>query len=128
MATRYLLIVFPIGALTGSLLVQLPVLAALIAGLVVLSMPGRRLPGRAGLLARGGLLVLLVQTLAATVWNAAFQQILISARLDYSVTEFGVLNAIVNFMLSVAFAAGLGLVIAALVAGRRGPSSVGGDH
>ncbi|WP_250001931.1 hypothetical protein [Actinoplanes sp. M2I2] len=100
-----------IGSFVGFFVVQLPVLAVLVAGLVVLSSPARRLPGRSHQFARAGLIVLLAETLASIAWNIAFTQIV--ARTGFSMTQVGLAGSIVGFMLAVLFAAGLGLLIAA---------------
>ncbi|MEU8814299.1 hypothetical protein [Actinoplanes sp. NPDC048796] len=109
---------YAIGPFIGILMVQFPVLAVLIAGLVIVSMPGRRLSGRAGVLARAGLGVLLAEVVASMIWSAVFTQIVAQGPFDMSVTQFSVVNAIISFLLAVFFAAGLGLLIAALVSAR----------
>ncbi|MET0423888.1 MAG: hypothetical protein ABW046_08440 [Actinoplanes sp.] len=108
------------GAFFGTLVVQLPLLAVLILGLVLLSAGGRRLPGRAGLLARCGLGVLLAHSVAATVWSVLLPQLIL--RSDFHVgaaRTFGIASSIVGLLLSALFAAGIGLLIAALLAARR---------
>jgi hypothetical protein len=114
-----------IGPFVGILMVQFPVLAVLVAGLIILSMPGRQLPGRSGWLARAGLGVLLAQVIASMVWSGVFTQIVVQSPFDMSVSQYGILSAIVGFMLAVFFAAGLGLLIAAFVSARS-PAFPGG--
>jgi hypothetical protein len=92
--------------------IQFPVIAVLIAGLVVLSSPARRLPGRSNLLARAGLGVLLAETVASGAWNLVF--LLVIGRADFTASELGLISSLVGFLLAVLFAAGLGLLIAAL--------------
>jgi len=103
--------VIAIGSFVGFFVVQLPVIAVLVAGLVLLSSPARRLPGRSHQLARAGLIVLLAETVASIVWNITFTQIV--GRAGFTATQFGLVSSIVGFMLAVLFAAGLGLLVAA---------------
>lgn len=103
--------------------VQFPIIAVLITGLVVLSSPARRLPGRSNLLARAGLAVLLAQTVASGAWSMVL--LLVVGRADFSASEIGLLSGVVGFLLAVLFAAGLGLLIAAFATVR---SSAGADR
>ncbi|WP_127497632.1 hypothetical protein [Actinoplanes solisilvae] len=105
--------------------VQIPVVAVLITGLVLLSSPARRLPGRSDLLARGGLVVLLAQTVASAAWNAAFTLIIVRA--DFSAAELGLVSGLVGLFLAVLFTAGLGLLIAAFATVRTSRASVSVD-
>lgn len=109
----------------GIFLVQVPVFAVLIVGLILLSGPGRRLPPRSLLLARAGLGVMLAEVLASMTWSALLPQIL--SRMDYRdgfIRTYGIINGIVGFILAILFAAGVGLLVAALL-GAREPSAGG---
>ncbi|MBU2661946.1 hypothetical protein KOI35_00350 [Actinoplanes bogorensis] len=94
----------------GFFVVQIPVVVVLVAGLVMLSAPQRRLPGRSQTLARAGLIVLLAETVASLAWNITFTQIV--ARSGWTATQFGLISSIVGLMLAVFFAVGLGLLVA----------------
>ena len=118
---------YSIGAFFGTLVVQLPILAVLVLGFVLLSTPGRRLPGRAGTLARFGLGLMLAHSLGAMTWSIALPELI--GRMNYGggmVRNIGYASALVGFMLSLLLAAGLGLVIAALVSAR--PADPGPAH
>lgn len=112
---------YPLGAFVGTFVVQLPILAVLVLGLVLLSGARRRLPGRVGVLARAGLAVLLVETLLGVLWSGLMPLYLSRATFrDGSVLRnIGLASAAVQFMLGVLVAAGLGLLLAALLSARR---------
>ncbi|GAB2573851.1 hypothetical protein Aab01nite_20540 [Paractinoplanes abujensis] len=99
------------AALFGFFIVQLPVLVVLVVGLALLGRPEKRLPGRSHTLARAGLIVLLIDTGAQTLFQLAFSRLVL--QLDWSSTQFGLLSAVTSFLFTLLFAGGLGLLIAA---------------
>ncbi len=101
-----------IASYFGFFVTQVPVLAVLVAGLVVLSSSRRRLPGRSNTLARAGLGLLLAETVASLIWNITFTQLI--SRSTFSVAQFGLINGLISFIFAMLFAVGLGLLIAAL--------------
>ncbi|MBM2621255.1 hypothetical protein JIG36_37710 [Actinoplanes sp. LDG1-06] len=116
-----------LGSFIGFFVVQLPVIAVLVGGLVVLASPQRRLPGRSQTLARAGLVVLLSQALASVAWNITFTQII--GRSGWSAAQFGLISSVVGLMLAVVFAGGLGLLVGAFAILRaESARSPGGDH
>jgi hypothetical protein len=111
--------VISIGSFFGIAVVQLPVLVALIVGLVLLAGPGRQLPPRSRLLARFGLILLLVERLVALAWSAFVPQLLAQLDLDGGVVHtYAIASALVGFLLALLAAAGIGLLVAALLAAR----------
>jgi hypothetical protein len=111
-----------IGGLIGTFVVELPILIALIAGLVVLSSAGRRLPGRSAPLARAGLVVLLVQTVLSLLWAGLLPQLLVRTHFgdgSVSIRSYGLISGVVAFLLALVFAVGLTLLVAALLAARQ---------
>ncbi|MEV4641659.1 hypothetical protein AB0J80_30380 [Actinoplanes sp. NPDC049548] len=111
-----------VSYLFSGLLGHLPVLAALIAGLVLVSARQTRLGPRSTTLARLGLAALLLSQLLNMAWLFVFPQLIRS--LDYRASTYGMVTFGVSVVLSLLMAAGLGLLIAALVtrgAGGGGP-------
>jgi hypothetical protein len=117
---------YPLGAFIGTFVVQLPILAVLVLGLVLLSGSRRRLPGRAGVLARAGLAVLLVEALLGVLWSGLMPLYLSQAtfRDGAVLRNIGLASAAVQFLLGVLVAAGLGLLLAALLTDRH-PAAYG---
>ena len=111
----------PLGAFVGTLVVQLPILAVLVLGLVLLSGPRRRLPGRAGVLARAGLAVILVETILGVLWAGLLPLYLSQAtfRDGSLLRNIGLASASVQFLLGVLVATGLGLLLTALLTAHR---------
>ncbi|MGX6605701.1 hypothetical protein ACWKSP_26745 [Micromonosporaceae bacterium Da 78-11] len=118
-----------LGTLVGTFVVQLPILAVLIVGLALLSSSrGRLLPARSGLLARAGLGMLLAHSLAALAWSALLPQLIMQTNFgsgSLTLRSYGLISAVVGFMLSLLFAAGLGLLVAALLGAGRPPDPPG---
>ena len=108
-----------VGVFFGTFVVQLPVFAVLIVGLILLAGQGGRLPPRSLLLARAGLAVMLAESLASMAWAALLPQLL--AQLDYDsgiIRTYSIASAAVGFLLALLFATGVGLLVAALLAAR----------
>ena len=105
------------GALFSGVVVQLPLLAVLVTGFVLVS--GRRaaIGGRSALLARVGLAVLTVSVLLQVLWTALFPWLLAALDLNYS--RFGVLSFAVGLVLSLVHAAAIALLVAAIVTRAR---------
>jgi hypothetical protein len=111
--------VYSVVSFFGVLVVQLPVLAVLVLGLILLSTPGRRLPPRSLLLARTGLGVMLAECIASTAWTLLLPQLLMRAEFGSGfVHSFGYASAVAGFLLAVLFAVGVGLLVAALLSAR----------
>ena len=110
------------------LVVQLPILVALIAGLVALGVSGRRLPRYSRRLARAGLVVLLIASAGTLAWGMCLHVISSSASmLDLFLPRIVVIDASIRFLLAVTGAIGLWLLVTALVTGRAdAPESVSG--
>jgi len=117
--------VYSLTSLYGVLLGQAPVLLVLMIGLILLASPGRRLPPRSVLLARAGLVVMLVETLSSSAWTVLLPQLFArsGSGADF-VRSFGLVWGLVNLLMAIVFAAGLALVVAALL-GARTPSDPG---
>jgi len=116
--------VYSIAPLFGIFLVQVPMFAVLVVGLIVLGSSGRRLPPRSLLFARAGLAVMLTQTVVSSLTTYALPQLI--SRMDYDTSSsylrnWGLLWGGINFVLGVVFAIGVALLVAALLAA-RGPA------
>ncbi|MFC8616954.1 hypothetical protein ACFT9M_11120 [Micromonospora purpureochromogenes] len=98
---------------------ELPVLAVLVTGLVLAGMRRDRLPRRARLLMSAGIAVLLVIGLITLGWNLAVPHLL-----DFrwtgtgSYRQFQLLTMAVGGVYSIGYPIGLGLLVAAVFAGR----------
>jgi hypothetical protein len=104
-----------LGYTGWQLVTQLPTLIVLVTGLV-LALVNRRLPrGPRGLLL-AGTAVLIVAALANLAWVLAFPRLIAGG---WSGVEVSRLSLVVGPLLAVLHPAGLGLVIAAALAGRR---------
>ncbi|WP_433369692.1 hypothetical protein ACQPZX_44050 [Actinoplanes sp. CA-142083] len=109
-----------LGVFLGSFVVQLPVFAVLVVGLILLTAQGARLPRRTLQLGRAGLAVMLAEGLASMVWSALLPQIISSLDFEVGWTRtYGLINAGVGLVLALLFAAGIALLIAALLAARQ---------
>jgi hypothetical protein len=116
--------VYSIAPLFGIFLIQVPMLAVLVIGLILLGSSGRRLPPRSLLFARAGLGVMLAQTVVSGLTTYALPQLI--SRMDYDTSgtylrNWGLLWGGINFVLGTLFAVGLALLVAALLAA-RGPA------
>jgi hypothetical protein len=112
--------VISLGLFFGVFVVQLPVLAVLVVGLVLLTTQGARLPRRSLQLGRAGLVVMLAESLGSMAWSVLLPQII--SGLDHEVgwaRTYGLINAAVGLVLALLFAAGIGLLIGALLAARQ---------
>jgi hypothetical protein len=122
--------VITVGTFFGIFATRLPVLAVLVAGFLLLAGAGRRLPPRSVLLARVGLAVILTETLGAMTWSALLPQLL--AWVDYrsgSFRSYSIVNGVLSFLLAVLLAAGIGLLLAALLTMRQpGPAPAPYSH
>ena len=97
----------------SSFAVQLPMLAVLIAGFVLVSGRRARLGPRSTMLAMIGLAVLTLELVMSWVWNIMFPRLIDT--FDLTTTALGVVSFAVGVVLAVVTAAGLALLIAALV-------------
>ena len=112
--------VISLGLFFGVFVVQLPVLAVLVLGLILLTTQGARLPRRSLQLGRFGLVVLLAESLGSMIWSVLLPQIISS--LDFATgwtRTYGLINAAVGLVLALLFAAGIGLLIGAILAARQ---------
>ncbi|MCA2213534.1 hypothetical protein [Jidongwangia harbinensis] len=110
------------GYLFSGVLFQLPMLAVLVIGVVLIGSRRPRIGPRSALLGQIGLIVLIFEVIAQTAWSLTFPRLLHS--MDASVSQFGLLSSAVGLMLSALVTAGVGLLIAAVVTGRNQPSAV----
>jgi hypothetical protein len=112
--------VISVGVFFGILLVQLPIFGVLVAGLILLGTQGHRLPPRSRLMARAGLSLMLAESVLSGFWSAVLPQMLsqVSHGADF-IRTYGVANAVAGFFLSGLFAAGVALLLAALLTARQ---------
>jgi hypothetical protein len=101
------------GLLFSGVVVQLPLLAMLIAGFVLISARRARIGARSALLARIGLAVLAVNLVFQAIWTMLFPRLLSSLDLEYR--QFGMLSFGAGLILTVLLAAGIALLIGAIV-------------
>jgi hypothetical protein len=109
-----------VGYLFSGMLGHLPLLGVLIAGFVLVAGRRRRLGPRSVLFARLGLGTLVLGTLLQWAWTLLIPMLYSS--LDYSATRYGVVFGLVGLITSVISAAGVGLLIAAVVTRNPGPA------
>jgi hypothetical protein len=112
--------VINVGAFFGTFLVQAPVFGVLVVGLILLATQGHRLPPRSRQLGRIGLVIMLVEAVASVLWTALLPQLL--SRMSYDrgfIQTYSIATAIVGIIMSLLFATGLGLLVAALMAARQ---------
>ena len=120
-----------VGYLFSTFLGHLPVLAVLVAGFVLVATRRARIGARSALLAQLGLGVLVLSQLLQVLWSLAFPSLL--SALDYSSSRYSVLTIVVGLILSLTFAGGIGLLVAAVVTrattgrGFDGPGPAFGD-
>jgi hypothetical protein len=106
-----------VGYFLSNLLGHLPLLGVLIAGFVLVSARRPAIGARSASLARLGLVALLVSVILQLAWSTAIPQVMDT--LD-STTQFGLAASVIGILLAVAFAAGVALILAAVVT--RSPS------
>ncbi|ROP32309.1 hypothetical protein EDD30_5247 [Couchioplanes caeruleus] len=109
------------GYLLSAVVSHLPLLAVLVAGLVVVSVRRAHLGPRSVMFARLGLGLLLASQLLNMVWLAVFPHVVesMAARSSYTMV-----SASVGIVLSLLLAAGVGLLVTAVVT--RAPASAPG--
>ncbi|GAA0794892.1 hypothetical protein Sya03_33600 [Spirilliplanes yamanashiensis] len=101
------------GMLAGQLVVNLPLVAVLVAGVVLLATRRAALPRRAVTFGVAGLGVLGAGVLANLLWSVAFPALITSDVVE--VRSFGYLSAVAGFVLTAVQAAGVALLVAAAV-------------
>jgi hypothetical protein len=101
------------GTVVGQLVVQLPVVLVLVVGLILVAVRGRRLSGRARSLGFAGIGLLLLGALMSAAWSIAIPSIVLDNHLTSR--EYGPLSAGVGTLLGIWHAAGLALLIGAVV-------------
>ena len=107
----------------SGLLGQLPMLAVLIAGFVLVSTRRARIGARSATLALAGLGLLTFDLVLQSIWNVLFPRLV--ASLDLRAASFGLASFGVGLILALLTAIGIGLLIAALVSrSPRGPGSL----
>ncbi|MBO4209305.1 hypothetical protein [Micromonospora echinofusca] len=112
-----------VGYVVGQVGSHLPTLLVLLAGLILVGTARGRLPGRSGTLALAGMGVLLLGALLSIGWALLFTQLI---RQDWTARNLGLVTTGAGVLLSIWHATGLGLLVAAVLAGRRaGQSPVG---
>jgi hypothetical protein len=108
-----------VGFLFSSLLGQLPLIAVLVVGLVLVSSRAARMGPRSALFARLGLAALALSCVLGLAWGLLLPTLY--SRLDYSVTQYGLLFSGFGLITALLSAAGIGLLIAAAVSRSPGP-------
>ncbi len=101
------------GLLLSGFVGQLPLLAVVIGGFVLVGVHRHRIGARSALLARFGLGLLAADLVAQIIWTATFAELIASLDLDH--TRFGMLSFGVGLLLTLLLATGVGLLIAAIV-------------
>ncbi|GAB2936714.1 hypothetical protein GCM10027280_26070 [Micromonospora polyrhachis] len=104
------------GDLLGPSLGTLPTMLVLVVGLILVAVAGKRLPGRARVLAFLGGAVLLLELLLALAWGLAIPTLFREGVFNHA--EFTPISLVVSLLLSLMQAAGIGLLIGAVLAGR----------
>jgi hypothetical protein len=100
----------------GQAVVHAPVVLVLVAGVILLASAGARLPGRSRSLALAGVVVLLVGVLLGLAWSMALPWLVGS---QLSTQEWGVASFVVNLLLTLWQAVGLGLLLGAVLTRSR---------
>jgi hypothetical protein len=113
-----------VGFLFSSLLGQLPLIAVLVVGLVLVSSRAARMGPRSALFARLGLAALALSCVLGLAWGLLLPTLY--SRLDYSVTQYGLLFSGFGLITALLSAAGIGLLIAAAVSRSPGPGFADG--
>ena len=97
-----------------SLVFQLPMIAVLIVGLVLLGKHTVRIGRRASMLGRAGLVLLLVATVLQSAWTMSIP-LLYQAMDRAAVASIGLLGAFVSVILSLVTTGGIALLITAVL-------------
>ncbi|HEY0697825.1 MAG TPA: hypothetical protein VGD43_08445 [Micromonospora sp.] len=103
------------GLMAGQLFSRLPLVVVLIVGAVLLSTRRARLPRRAFSLGIGGIVLLVVTALLGVGWTLAIPYL--ARNLDLGGTDFTSVITGAGFLLTLLDAAGIGLLVAAVLAG-----------
>ncbi|MEU8614928.1 hypothetical protein AB0C29_43785 [Actinoplanes sp. NPDC048791] len=112
-----------VGYLFSGLLGHLPLLAVLIAGFVLVAARRDRLSPRSMLFARLGLGALLLGSLLQFAWTMLIP--VLYSSLDYSATQYGLVFGLIGLITALISAAGVGLLIAAVVTRGSAPGPGG---
>jgi hypothetical protein len=107
-----------------SLLFQLPLIAVLAVGLVLVGQRKAAIGPRATLLARSGLALLLVHSVLQAAWTVSIPMLYQALR-SSSVASIGVLSGLIGVLLALVLTIGVGLLIAAVVTRTSPPSFPG---
>jgi hypothetical protein len=109
------------GSLLGPLLGTLPTMLVLLVGLILVAVAGKRLPGKARVLAFLGGTVLLLDLILNVVWGFALPAMIREGVLDYAdLRSFSLAYSVLSGLLH---AIGIGLLIGALLAARTAPTT-----
>ena len=100
------------GLFLSGVVSQLPLLGVVIAGFVVIGARRARISARSALFARLGLALLAVDLVLQGAWTATFPRLLSSLDMNYS--EFGVISFVAGLALTVMYAGGVALLVAAV--------------
>ncbi|MEU7901756.1 hypothetical protein [Actinoplanes sp. NPDC049118] len=107
-----------IGYLFSAVVGHLPMLAVLVVGFAVVASRKAQLDARSVQLARLGLGALVLGSVVQLLWSLFIPMLLMSV--DHASARYGGLSLVVGLTTSVAFAGGVGLLVAALVTRGRG--------
>jgi hypothetical protein len=99
---------------------QLPTIAVLGVGIALLATRRDSLPARSVQLGVAGCVVTLVGALGSLAWSLAVPALVSRSGMNF--TDFGLLSFLVGAALTLLHAAGLGLLIAAVLGGVRAPA------
>jgi hypothetical protein len=108
-----------------STLFHLPMLAVLIVGLVLVGQRRAVIGRRSTMLARIGLIVLVLAEVLQAAWTVAIP-LIYSALDNATVASLGLLSGLVGVILSLLAAVGIALVIAAVVSRNANPGPAAG--
>ncbi|MEH1101477.1 hypothetical protein [Micromonospora sp. CPCC 205561] len=117
-----------LGYVATAVAFEMPTVVVLLVGLVLTATAGRRLPRGPRLLALSGLGVLLASAVLSAAWTLLLHRVYGS---DWGRSNFHLVNLAYSGVLALAYPLGTGLLIAALLGGRRaggadaGPSGGG---
>lgn len=113
-----------VGYLFSGVITHLPILAVLVTGLIVVGTRKARLGPRSATMAQLGLGLLVLGQVLEIIWFMLLPEIISS--MDYSSRNYGIMTLIVGLFLAALVAAGLALLIAALVT--RTPTGAAGPY
>lgn len=102
-----------LGYLFSGVVVQLPLLAVIITGLVLVGARRARIGRRSAMLAQIGLGLLVLDVILQAAWTMFLPQVVRS--LDVTMHSFGVVASTISMLLTLLLTAALGLLIAAVV-------------